>query len=207
LWRGGGQPEALDGQFGDWPGQWFLLTAIVQGQEHWQGSSDLGAKFQVMWAPEGLYLAVVVEDDGLQVGPDGSNLWQGDGIEIQFDRLLDADFAESGVNDDDTQIGLAPDAMGERVRGYRWLPRAGEAPVDALGVVASAGQYGLELLVPGSTLTSVGATCVRGCVLVSTLLSTTTMGWSQRSRACFRRLRPAPPLTTRRSGEPLVLGK
>ena len=144
-----GQPEALDGQFGDWPGQWFLLTAIVQGQEHWQGSSDLGAKFQVMWAPEGLYLAVVVEDDGLQVGPDGSNLWQGDGIEIQFDRLLDADFAESGVNDDDTQIGLAPDAMGERVRGYRWLPRAGEAPVDALGgVVVSAGQYGLELLVP-----------------------------------------------------------
>ena len=144
-----GQPEALDGQFGDWPDQWFLLTAIVQGQEHWQGSGDLGAKFQGMWAPEGLYLAVVVEDDRLQVGPDGSNLWQGDGIEIQFDRLLDADFAESGANDDDTQIGLAPDAMGERVRGYRWLPRAGEAPVDALGGVAvSVGQYGLELLVP-----------------------------------------------------------
>jgi hypothetical protein len=102
-----------------------------------------------MWAAEGLYLAVAVNDDVLRAGPDGSNLWQGDGVEIQFDRRLADDFFDARANDDDTQIGLSPDDSFQYVRGYRWLPFAGEARFDPPGAVASTpGQYSMEVLIP-----------------------------------------------------------
>lgn len=144
-----GQPTALDGRFNDWPGQWQSISAVVQGRDQWSGPSDLSAAFQVMWAAEGLYLAVAVNDDVLRAGPDGSNLWQGDGVEIQFDRRLADDFFDARANDDDTQIGLSPDDSFQYVRGYRWLPFAGEARFDSPGaVVSTPGQYSMEVLIP-----------------------------------------------------------
>jgi len=144
-----GQPIALDGRFEDWPGAWQPVGALIQGREQWGGAGDLGGVFQVLWAPEGLYLAVQVTDDVLRAGPDGSDQWQGDGIELQFDRRLADDFTDIRANDDDTQIGLAPDSAFQYVRGYRWLPLAAESRFDPPGVVTSApGQYALEVLVP-----------------------------------------------------------
>jgi len=144
-----GQPTALDGRFNDWPGAWHQFTAVIQGRDQWSGPSDLSAAFQVMWAPEGLYLAVAVNDDVLRAGPDGSNLWQGDGVEIQFDRRLVDDFFDTRANDDDTQIGLSPDDAFQYVRGYRWLPLSGEARFDPPGAVTTTpGQYAMEVLIP-----------------------------------------------------------
>ncbi|GIV71350.1 sugar-binding protein [Caldilinea sp.] len=144
-----GQPSALDGRFDDWPGPWYPISAVVQGREQWSGPSDLSAAFQVMWAPEGLYLAVAVNDDVLRAGPDGSNMWQGDGVEVHFDRLLAEDFFDARANDDDTQIGLTPNETFVYLRGYRWLPLAGEARFDPPGAVTSGpGQYAIEALIP-----------------------------------------------------------
>ena len=144
-----GQPTALDGRFDDWSGAWQPISAVVQGRDQWSGPSDLSAAFQVMWAAEGLYLALSVNDDVLRSGPDGSNLWQGDGVELQFDRRLADDFADTRANDDDTQIGLSPDDAFQYVRGYRWLPLAGEARFDPPGAVTSTpGQYAVEVLIP-----------------------------------------------------------
>ncbi|HAJ37597.1 MAG TPA: hypothetical protein DCL15_18165 [Chloroflexi bacterium] len=144
-----GQPITLDGRFEDWPGPWQPVSAVIQGREQWSGPNDLSGVMQIMWAPEGLYLAVQITDDVLRPGPDGSDQWQGDGVELQFDRRLTDDFADTRANDDDTQIGLAPDAEFQFVRGYRWLPLAAESRFDPPGVVATAtGQYALEVLIP-----------------------------------------------------------
>lgn len=144
-----GQPIALDGRLDDWSGAWYPISAVVQGREEWTGPSDLSAAFQVMWAPEGLYLAIAVNDDVLRAGPDGSNMWQGDGIEVHFDRLLAEDFFDARANDDDTQIGLTPNATFVYLRGYRWLPPAAEARFDPPGAVTTGpGQYSIEALIP-----------------------------------------------------------
>jgi hypothetical protein len=144
-----GQPVALDGRFEDWQGVWQPVSTVIQGREQWSGADDLGGVMQMMWAPEGLYLAVQITDDMLRAGPDGSNQWQGDGVEIQFDRRLADDFADTRANDDDTQIGLAPDDAFQLVRGYRWLPLAAESDFNLSGaVMATPGQYALEVLIP-----------------------------------------------------------
>ena len=144
-----GQVAALDGQFNDWPGPWIPLNTVMQGQEQWGGSSDLAGAFQLMWSADGLYIAVQVTDDVLRAAPDGSDQWQGDGMEVQFDRRLADDFADTRANDDDTQIGLAPDTAFESLRGYRWLPLAAESRFNPPSAVTVApGQYNLEVLVP-----------------------------------------------------------
>jgi len=144
-----GQPVTLDGRFEDWPGPWLPIDAVIQGRDQWSGPADLSAVFQVMWAPGGLYLAVQVNDDVLRAGPDGSDQWQGDGVELQFDRRLADDFADTRANDDDTQLGLAPDPEFFFVRGYRWLPLAAESSFLPPGVVAtSPGGYAIEVLIP-----------------------------------------------------------
>ncbi len=144
-----GQVATLDGQFNDWPGPWIPLNTVIQGQDQWAGGSDLSAAFQLMWSADGLYIAVQVTDDVLRAGPEGSDQWQGDGIEIQFDRRLAEDFADTRANDDDTQIGLAPDTAFQYLRGYRWLPLAAESRFDPPSAVTiTPGQYNLEMLVP-----------------------------------------------------------
>ncbi|MFO7632051.1 MAG: sugar-binding protein [Caldilinea sp.] len=144
-----GQPAALDGRFDDWTGPWVPINAVIQGRTQWTGPSDLSAAFQVMWAAEGLYLAISVNDDTLRAAPEGSDLWQGDGVEVQFDRLLADDYADTLANDDDTQLGLAPDDSFLYVRGYRWLPLSGEARFDPPGAVTrTPTQYAMEVLIP-----------------------------------------------------------
>jgi hypothetical protein len=144
-----GQPATLDGRFDDWPGVWTPISAVVQGRDQWSGPSDLSAAFQAMWAPEGLYLAIAINDETLRAAPDGSDLWQGDGVEVQFDRRLVDDFNDPRANDDDTQIGLASDESFLYVRGYRWLPFGAEARFDPPGAVTQTPtQLSIEVLVP-----------------------------------------------------------
>ncbi|MBW7885972.1 MAG: hypothetical protein H3C34_25740, partial [Caldilineaceae bacterium] len=147
------QALLLDGRFDDWPGAWQPFTAVIQGGDQWSGISDLSGSFQVMWAPAGLYIAVRVTDETLRSGPEGSAMWQGDGLELQFDQALTEDYTNATADADDTQLGLAPDAAFTRVRGHRWLPYAQEARFDPQGAVTtSPGQYSLETIVPWSLL-------------------------------------------------------
>jgi GH18 family chitinase len=104
---------SLDGNLDDWPATpGFLLNDASQvvyrlDPQSLAGPQDLSAKAWCGWTTEGLYFAFQVVDD-VHVQPDSdSNLWHGDHIELQFDTLLEKDYTNPGMNDDDYQIGLS----------------------------------------------------------------------------------------------------
>jgi hypothetical protein len=143
----------LDGLFGDWPGVWYPVTTVVWGAENHIGAPDLSGEFQVRWGMAGLYLAVRVRDDLIRSGPDGTDMWQGDGLEIHFDRLLELDFADPAVNGDDYQIGITPSADFAAVRAYRWIPQPRAAALSVPGAVRRTDVgYNLEVQLPWSYL-------------------------------------------------------
>ncbi|MCB0124700.1 MAG: hypothetical protein KDE58_20735, partial [Caldilineaceae bacterium] len=91
--------------------------------------------------------------DRYRAGPNGTDMWQGDAIELHFDRLLSEDYADSLTNDDDYQIGLSWGPDRNEVRLYRWLPQAQEGTFSISGVVQPAGEgYQAEVLVPWTLL-------------------------------------------------------
>lgn len=139
----------LDARFDDWPGGWQAITAIVQGLVHHTGPADLAADFQAGWNDTGLLLAVRVTDDVYRPGPNGTNLWRGDGIEVHFDRRLADDFTRTIADADDYQIGIAFDRQLRALRAYRWLPFALEGNLSLPGAVrAVEGGYHVEVLIP-----------------------------------------------------------
>ncbi len=146
-----GRPVNLDGNVDDWPGNWMPLFAVIQGADAHTGSADASGQFQLLWAPEGLYLAARVLDDVFRPGPEGSELWRGDGLEIQFDRQLAADFPITQANEDDIQLGLSYGPGPQQLRGYQWLPFALEGRFDPAGAITiSPGGYSMETLLPWS---------------------------------------------------------
>jgi hypothetical protein len=65
-----------------------------------------------------LYFAFQVVDD-IHVQPNAdSTLWHGDHMELQFDTLLDKDYSNPGMNDDDYQIGLSSEIL---PACHKWL--------------------------------------------------------------------------------------
>jgi hypothetical protein len=139
----------LDGDFGEWQNNWVPLNAIVFGLENHAGPGDLSANFQTAWLQDGLALAIRVNDDVYRVGPIGTDQWQGDGLELQFDRQLAEDFNSTQADGDDYQIGVAFDQALRAVRGYIWLPFVKESALDLPGAVVSTLRgYQVEVLIP-----------------------------------------------------------
>jgi hypothetical protein len=154
--RAGSLP-LFDGNFSKWPdGGWHPLNAIVYDTGDYGGAADLSAVYQMAWSEEGLILAVRVSDDASSPGPVGTDMWQGDGLEIQFDQQLAADYSENAANDDDYQIGISFTPDFTAIHAYRWLPFTQEASLNLPGAVRSLGQgstvrgYNLEVLLPWS---------------------------------------------------------
>jgi hypothetical protein len=146
----------LDGQFDDWNGNWLPIGNVVFGENNYGGGADLSGSFQAAWAPEGLYLAIQVVDDRFFPVPSGDQLFKGDGIELLFDRALQADFDTTTINEDDYQIGFGMrDAGSEvsRLNAYRWIPQdeAGSLTLQGAGWL-TAGGYQIEALVPWSAV-------------------------------------------------------
>lgn len=139
----------LDGDFAEWPADWLPLNAIVYGPDNHTGPGDLSANFQVGWNANGLLFAVRVNDDVLRPGPVGTEQWRGDGVEIQFDRLLPEDLTSTFADADDYQIGVTFDEADATLRGYRWLPFSLEANLGIPGAVVTSDQgYSLEFILP-----------------------------------------------------------
>jgi hypothetical protein len=140
---------AIDGNLSEWPDAWIPINALVLGADRHTGPGDLSANFQVGWNANGLVLAARVNDDIYRVGPAGSNLWQGDSLELQFDRQLAEDLTSTVADADDYQVGIAFDNDLTAVRGYLWLPYEREAELALPGaVVAHENGYQLEVLIP-----------------------------------------------------------
>jgi hypothetical protein len=139
----------LDGRFEEWPGTWIPMNTIVWGADRHNGPGDLSGNFQVGWNGNGLMLAIRVNDDTYRPGPVGSDLWQGDSIEIQFDRQLAEDFDSTVANADDYQVGIAFDNSLTATRAYLWLPFENESQLALPSAVTSSEQgYQLEILIP-----------------------------------------------------------
>lgn len=143
----------LDGSFGEWPGNWTPINVAVEGVANYSGPLDGYGFFQVAWSPQALYLAVRVEDELHRAGPAGTDLWQGDAIELQFDRWLVDDYADTTANEDDFQLGVSVGPNQDRIALYRWLPRSQEGELATIGVaLPSERGYDVELVVPWSYL-------------------------------------------------------
>lgn len=139
----------LDGNFSEWPNNWIPINNIILGQGRHSGPGDLSANFQIGWNETGLVIAIRVNDDIYSQGPAGSDLWRGDSIEVQFDRLLAEDFSGTLADADDYQIGLAFDENLTAARGYLWLPFELEAELLLpYGITISDQGYQLEFVIP-----------------------------------------------------------
>lgn len=139
----------LDANFTDWPDGWQPLNALVLGVGNHSGPGDLSANYQLAWNRTGLLIAVRVNDDIYSPGPDGTNQWQGDGFEIQFDADLTGDFNRATADDDDTQVGVAFTTDLSGLRGYQWLPFRKESALAIPGsVLATERGYQAEFMIP-----------------------------------------------------------
>ncbi|MBX3010162.1 MAG: hypothetical protein KF832_01600 [Caldilineaceae bacterium] len=142
-------PQNLDGSFADWSGNWFPINTVVQGSSNYSGADDIAGDFQVAWSRDGLYLAVRVRDDRYRAGPAGTDMWQGDGLELHLDRFLSLDFDSTIADADDYQLGLSFGPERTELRIYRWLPFDREGQLNAPGAVVAVDEgYNLEVLLP-----------------------------------------------------------
>jgi len=154
----------LDGDVRDWPDAWLPIDTIVAGGGEHSGSRDLSGEFQARWSSAGLYLAVRVRDEAYRAAPEGTLMWQGDGLEIHFDRQLAADYARTGVDGDDYQLGVSYGPNLNEIRGYRWYPYEQESALQLNGGVQYTLDegYTVELLIPWPILNVSGADLASG---------------------------------------------
>ena len=142
----------LDGDLSEWQGEWMRIDSVIQGRGNYGGAGDLSARFQVRWSQSDLYVAVAVVDDAYRAGPSGSDMWQGDGLEIHFDRRLAADYADAVMSADDYQIGIGFGPNLNEIRGYRWIPQNKESALGLSGGVRRTDEgYSLEVRIPWAT--------------------------------------------------------
>jgi len=145
----------LDGELSEWAGDGNIIRSVVAGQDKYDGASDLSGVFWSAWSSDGLYLAVRVMDDVYRSGPEGTDMWMGDGLELHFDGSLEADFADSGVNDDDYQIGISFGPDLDEVRAYLWYPYEQEGTIAVAGNVKKIDEgYQVEIELPISLFQS-----------------------------------------------------
>ncbi len=139
----------LDGDVSEWGGGWSPIAAVSLGRENWQDAADLSGDFQTAWSPNGLLLAVRVVDETYRDGPNGTQMYRGDGLEIHFDRRLGSDFTEADISDDDYQLGLSFGPNFNSLRAYRWYPYNLEEAFRLEGAaVPTERGYQVEALIP-----------------------------------------------------------
>jgi hypothetical protein len=128
------------------------MAALVEGKGKHRGADDASGRFQVAWTPDGLVLAAQVTDDTFRPGPSGTEMWQGDALELQFDAQLSQDATDTNANADDYQVGIGINQSGA-LQTYRWLPRniEGVIPIAGAGTADGSG-YTIEVLIPWSAL-------------------------------------------------------
>jgi len=162
----------IDGSLDDWSATPdFVLNDESQvvyrlDSQSWAGPQDLSANIWAGWTPDGLYFAFQVLDDIHFQPNSGASLWHGDHMELQFDTLLEEDFTDGTMNDDDYQIGLSLgdyDKIAPMAYAFFNGPNAGDAlaTIQMAYTITDDG-YTLEAFVPKDVLVginlNVGAT-------------------------------------------------
>jgi hypothetical protein len=161
----------VDGRLSDWP---KTPTFTLNDKGHlvysltptsWAGPQDLSAQAWAGWSPDGLYFAFNVTDDKHVQTSSGAAIWHGDYVELQVDTQLEKDYDETGMNDDDYQIGVSPGDFAKLLpESTVWFGPTTDSALKAVqqAAVKTASGYTLEVFIPkgllqGITLTD-GAT-------------------------------------------------
>jgi hypothetical protein len=143
----------VDGWLDDWTGKGAEVAALAFGEESWTGPADLGAAGFVAWDAVALYVAARVHDDQFSQPSTGAELHLGDGVELQLDTALEADWDSATYSADDWQIGLSPGDFGAvGPEAFVWRPVG--VPADGIQVAAqrTADGYILEAALPWELL-------------------------------------------------------
>ena len=154
-------PPTVDGDLAEWSSIAAAASSTnrVYSVAGWDGSDDLTAVWQLAWDNSNLYVAVTVTDDTHVQTASGNQIFRGDGVDMQFDTVRDADFGD-GLSPDDFQITLSPgDFAGSSPTAFRYRGTTGGAILDAPGghnVTVAAQQtdtgYTLEAAIPWTDL-------------------------------------------------------
>ena len=142
----------IDGDLKDWDATGYPVRAIVYGDEFWSGDSDLSGLVYAAWDMNNLYLALDITDDYFVQESSGRLLYRGDSAELWLDADLAGDFANDGMNDDDTHIGASPGHPDSLfTQSYRWAPLSREGVInDHLAAAKTRKGYTLEWAIPWS---------------------------------------------------------
>jgi len=117
----------IDGDLNDWDtASAFVIDKkvnVVHGKFSWAGPQDLSAKIYSMWDEDNLYFAFDITDDKVVQEWKGSEMWQGDHIEMWLDMDLMGDYNEAINSNDEYQFGFSPGNFdGLKPEVYIWTP-------------------------------------------------------------------------------------
>jgi hypothetical protein len=144
-------PPTIDGDLADWKSTAYAVNACVFGCAQRTGDSDLSGTYYLGYDGSNLYLAVQVRDDKFVQVSSGTNMYQGDDVEIQLDANLATDFSSTSLTSDDYQIGLSAGNFGSiSPQAYRWYPHAAAGSLTTAVVKAkkTSDGYALEAKLP-----------------------------------------------------------
>jgi len=122
------QPVTIDGDLSEWKGlpcyDANRADQVSYGDPaQWSGAQDLSGRVCYAWDAQNLYVAFQVWDDQIVQVNSGSNLWQGDHVELWFDTQLQLDFDSDQPGEDDFQVGISPgDFKGVKPDFYIFTP-------------------------------------------------------------------------------------
>jgi hypothetical protein len=147
-------PPVMDGVWDEWTARAYPAKFVVYGYDNWDGKEDLEGSFRVAWDGTYLYIAAKVIDDTYVQNTVGRGTWEGDSIEILFDRDLVGDFSSTALSGDDFQLGVTLGKAGEEDKesAYLWYPadQAGTKTGLKIAGVRSEGVYRMEVAIPWS---------------------------------------------------------
>jgi hypothetical protein len=157
----------IDGQQSDWDslaGQsgvgWSDISAITYNEAcaaRYPDSGDLedlAGRMQLAYDAQNLYVAFVVNDDGLATytGPD-ERYFLGDSVQLLLDLDLNGDFDTTRLSEDDIQIDLLPNAANPLAALWRLSTLTAGPLVDAsLAAAPTDTGYFIEAAIPWPAL-------------------------------------------------------
>ncbi len=150
---------SIDGSLNEWadvPDYESLYR--VYNAEGWDGTDDVRAIWRLGWDQSNLYVAVQVRDDIHVQTQRGNTIFKGDGISLQLDTQLEADYGPR-LSPDDYQINLSPgDFAGNPAGAYLFRGDSSGNLVDMNGhrtqiaALPTGDGYTVEAAIPWSDL-------------------------------------------------------
>jgi len=156
------KPPVINGEI-NLSDEWYLSPRYYLGlpvdvgyqPEKWEGQEKQSAVYYLGWDNNYFYMAMEVNATPVVQMAVGTNMWQGDHIELWFDTQLQEDFDLKQPNKAIFQIGISPgnfDFIKPEV--YVWTPPvlASEIAKCKLAAVETSTGYNFEIAIPWKLL-------------------------------------------------------